>query len=276
MGHQESQAASGTPCTSRSSGPNKGGVRPASVSSTKDIAAFFDGYATRNLLELHGSKRLLRRQLALIRKFARPRRSDRVLDLGCGAGDHLLALRADIAEGIGIDLSKKMVETARARAQQTDPDAHLAFRVDDAQSTSGVPAESIDLVICIGTLEHMVDKRAALTNAFRVLRDGGRFFLLGPDPEFIWYTTIAPWLGFRTKYLSTDKFCSAPELVTLLGAAGFCKVEEFPWSFVPSGDLPLLTGVLLEAVAAAGKFLRVDSLRSGLGACAWKGKANAH
>ena len=46
-----------------------------SVSSMKDVAAFFDRYAYGNLLELHGAKRLLKRQLALIRKFARPQRA---------------------------------------------------------------------------------------------------------------------------------------------------------------------------------------------------------
>jgi 2-polyprenyl-6-hydroxyphenyl methylase/3-demethylubiquinone-9 3-methyltransferase len=279
MGHQQNQAASVMARESRSSGPetDSGGVRTIAVSSTKDIAAFFDRYASRNVLELHGGKRLLRRQLALIHRFARPRRSDRVLDLGCGTGDHLLALRAEIAQGIGIDLSPKMVETAGARARQAAPDAHhLAFRVDDAQSTSSIPSNSTDLVICIGALEHMVDKRAAIRNAYRVLRRGGRFFLLGPDPGFVWYTTIAPWLGFRTRHLSTDRFCSAVLLAALLEEAGFCEIERFSWSFVPTGDLPFLMGVLLESITAVGEWLGLDSLRGGLGVCAWRGEANAH
>jgi hypothetical protein len=58
--------------------------------------------------------------------------------------------------------------------------------------------------------------------------------------------------------------------------SGFCQIERFSWSFVPSGDLPLPIGVLLEAVAAVGELLGVDSPRGGLGVCAWKGDDNAH
>ena len=263
---------------SRSSGhgTEKGRVQTIPVSSSNEISAFFDRHASHNLLELHGGKRLLQRQLALFRKFARPRRNDRVLDLGCGAGDPLLALRAEIAEGIGIDLSPKMIETARARVQRGCPGAHLTFRVGDAQSATGVPSQSIELVICIGALEHMLDKRATLRNAYRALRGGGRFFLLSPDPAFIWYTAIAPRFGFRTKHLSTDRFCSGSEVVNLLREAGFSHLETFCWSFVPTGDLPTLLGVLLGAVAVVGGLLGIDSLRGGLGVCARKDGGNGH
>jgi 2-polyprenyl-6-hydroxyphenyl methylase/3-demethylubiquinone-9 3-methyltransferase len=121
----------------------------------------------------------------------------------------------------------------------------------------------------------MIDKRAALGNAYRVLRGGGRFFLLGPDPAFIWYRTIAPRLGFRTRHLSTDRFCSAAEMVDLLADIGFSPIETFSWTFVPKGDLPSFVGVLLEVIAKMGELLGVASLRGGLGVCACKGGDNA-
>src|SRR5260370_36233870 len=37
--------------------------------------------------------------------------------------------------------------------------------------------QSIDLAICIGAFEHMLDKRAVLASIYRVLKFGGRFVL---------------------------------------------------------------------------------------------------
>jgi ubiquinone/menaquinone biosynthesis C-methylase UbiE len=38
--------------------------------------------------------------------------------------------------------------------------ANLTFEVDDAEKLNGIADQSIDLAICIGAFEHMLDKRA--------------------------------------------------------------------------------------------------------------------
>jgi 2-polyprenyl-6-hydroxyphenyl methylase/3-demethylubiquinone-9 3-methyltransferase len=225
-----------------------------------DIRSFFDQCASTRSTEQHGHpQRLLEYRLALVRSLARPRSADVVLDLGCGNGHHLLALAPEIAHGIGIDVSPRMVELARARLRSSTRIANLTFEVDDAEQLKGIADQSIDLAICIGAFEHMFDKRAVLASIHRVLKSGGRFFCLTPNADYVWYRTIAPALGFATQHL-----------FALLDQAGFHHFRAAPWRFIPKGDVPPIIGLLLAVLDAIGRYARLDSLRGGLSLCAWK------
>ena len=72
-----------------------------------------------------------------------------------------------------------MIELARARFGNSPWKANLTFEVDDAEELKGIADQSIDLAICIGAFEHMLEKRAVLASIYRVLRDWCPFFL--PD-----------------------------------------------------------------------------------------------
>ena len=157
--------------------PRARGVATTPSYSTADIRCYFDQCASTGFFEEHGHpQRLLECRLALVRSMARPRPSDVVLDLGCGNGHHLLALGPEIARGIGIDVSAGMIELARARLRSSPWKANLTFQVDNAEELKGIADQSVDLAICIGAFEHMLDKRAVLASTYRVLKFGGRFF----------------------------------------------------------------------------------------------------
>jgi ubiquinone/menaquinone biosynthesis C-methylase UbiE len=247
------------------------GVATTPSCSTTDIRSFFDQCASTGSPEQHGHpQRLLEYRLALVRSLARPRRTEVVLDLGCGHGHHLLALGPEAARGVGIDVSPGMVELARARLRSSPCGANLAFEVDDAEELKGIADESVDLAICIGAFEHMLDKRAVLASIYRVLKPGGRFFCLAPHADYVWYRTIAPLLGFATKHLSSDRVLSRDEFSALLDQAGFCRIRSAPWTFIPKGDVPTVIALLLTVLDAVGRHARLDSLRGGLSLCAWK------
>jgi len=174
-----------------------------------------------------------------------------------------------VARGIGIDVSPGMIELARARHRSSTWRANLTFKVDDAEELKGITDQSIDLAICIGAFEHMLDKRAMLANIYRVLKFGGRFFCLAPRSDYVWYR-IAPLLGFATKHLSSDRMLTHDEFSTLLDQAGFRRIRSAPWSFIPKGDVPGLVALLLTLLDVIGRHARLDSLRGGLSLCAWK------
>ena len=205
-----------------------------------------------------------------MRNLARIRPSDVVLDLGCGNGHHLIALAPGVARGVGIDVSPGMVELARARLRSSTCRANLTFAVDNAEELNGIADQSVDLTICIGAFEHMLDKRAVLANVYRVLKFGGRFFCLTPDADYVWYRTIAPVFGFGTKHLSSDRMLTHDEFSALLDQAGFRRIRSAPWTFIPKGDVPALVALLLTVLDTIGRHARLDSLRGGLSFCAWK------
>jgi ubiquinone/menaquinone biosynthesis C-methylase UbiE len=236
-----------------------------------DIRSFFDRCATTGSPEQHGHpQRLLEYRLALVRSIARPRPADVVLDVGCGNGHHLFALGPEVAHGIGIDVSPGMIELARTRLRRLPRRTNLTFEVDSAEEMKRIADQSVDLAICIGAFEHMLDKRAALASIFRVLKTEGRFFCLTPRADYIWYRTIAPRLGFSTKHLSSDRLLTEDEFRALLVQAGFRRIRSDSWTFIPKGDMPAVVAVLLTALDAIGRGARFNSLRGGFSLCAWK------
>jgi 2-polyprenyl-6-hydroxyphenyl methylase/3-demethylubiquinone-9 3-methyltransferase len=163
-----------------------------------------------------------------------------------------------------------MIELACARLRSSPGKANLRFEVDNAEELKGIADQSVDLAICIGAFEHMLDKRAVLGSIYRVLKFGGRFFCLAPDADYVWYRTMAPLMGFATKHLSSDRMLTHDEFSVLLDQAGFRRVRSAPWTFIPRGDVPVLVALLLAALDALGRHARLDSLRGGLALCAWK------
>jgi SAM-dependent methyltransferase len=98
---------------------------------------------------------------------------DRVLDVGCGRGDDVLALSQLIAPGgraIGIDSSAGAVDAARRIALAAGVEAR--FEVGDAVGLS-FPNDSFDACRCDRTLQHIFDSHSALREIVRVVRPGG-------------------------------------------------------------------------------------------------------
>jgi ubiquinone/menaquinone biosynthesis C-methylase UbiE len=88
------------------------------------------------------------------------------LDAGCGDGRYLAALAEELpARRAGLDLSERILETARARL---DADLRQA-------SLEAIPFADgeFDLVLCSQVIEHVLDADAAVAELVRVLRPGG-------------------------------------------------------------------------------------------------------
>lgn len=104
----------------------------------------------------------------------------RVLDLGCGEGRHVIAACAlDGVDAVGVDLSLNDLTTARERMREfrgeaADDSALFLLLAGDALRLPFADA-SFDAVICSEVLEHIPDYRSALMEIARVLKPGGRF-----------------------------------------------------------------------------------------------------
>jgi len=128
-----------------------------------DRQAFYDGRAARRVRE---SRRWYPQLLARYFAFLVPPGA-RVLEIGCGLGDLLAAVRP--ARGVGVDFSPKAIELARARHPQ------LEFHVAEALAFD--TAETFDYVILSDLVNDLPDVQAVLERVRCVARPDTRLVI---------------------------------------------------------------------------------------------------
>ncbi|MGW0549143.1 class I SAM-dependent methyltransferase [Streptomyces altiplanensis] len=104
---------------------------------------------------------------------------DRVLDIGCGSGrtTRLAARLAPRGSVVGVDISRPLIERARASAGQ----ARIVYELGDAQTHPFAPA-GYDVAISRGGVMFFTDHTAAFAHIGRALRPGGRLAFVCPQP----------------------------------------------------------------------------------------------
>lgn len=101
--------------------------------------------------------------------------SDRVLNIGCGAGeDSVWNARAHGARVIGVNISEKQLEIARKNARAHGVEELTDFRYDDFHELSTIDDGTVDVVWGLEALSHSHDRGLVLDQARRVLVDDGR------------------------------------------------------------------------------------------------------
>lgn len=135
------------------------------------FATIADRYDLITVLLSYGRDRHWKRRLVAMADD-RPYRS--ALDLATGTGDIAFALSARAPCVVGLDVTFRMVELARAKGQQRPSPR---FLVGDMQ-TLPFPADSFDLVTTGYGLRNVPNLTTAVDEALRVLKPGGRLLSL--------------------------------------------------------------------------------------------------
>ena len=178
------------------------------------------------------------RRRALLLGEARP--GERVLDLGCGAGRFVAALRDAGADPVGVELAEAALERARRNAPGAD------LRLAGADGTLPLDHRSVDLVWCSEVLEHVADTAHLLLEARRVLRPGGRLLATVPfhgrvKGALVALTRFDAHFDPLGQHL---RFYTRGSLAHVLRHAGFDPVGVRAW-----GGPPLLrTGLVARAI----------------------------
>lgn len=111
-------------------------------------------------------------------------RGERVLDLGCGEGRHVIsAYILGEVHAIGVDLSRKDLTTAQERYAEFAEAGNDHKQLDLTEASAlalPFPDASFDKVICSEVLEHIPDYRAALKEIRRVLKPTGMLCISVP------------------------------------------------------------------------------------------------
>jgi demethylmenaquinone methyltransferase/2-methoxy-6-polyprenyl-1,4-benzoquinol methylase len=172
-------------------------------------------------------------------------RAFHLLDLAGGTGD--VAFRLVAAGGAGtrvtvLDINAEMLEVGRARAAEQELDEAVSFIEGNAEALPFAD-RSYDAVTVAFGIRNVTRIEAALAEAYRVLRPGGRFLCLefsaadvpGFDTLYDFYSfNVIPELGravagdaeaYRYLVESIRRFPRPQAFADLMRTAGFARVS---------------------------------------------------
>ncbi len=134
-------------------------------------------------------------------EFAPYRQTNRLLDIGCGAGSLMLAARKNGWNAHGLDVSPNAVNHVRS----------LGFEVFQGElQQAHLPSAHFDVITAAEILEHLSEPRVLLEEVARLLRPGGLFWTTTPHAR-----------GLSARVLGLKWRCIwPPEHLQLFSAAG--------------------------------------------------------
>ena len=186
-----------------------------------------------------------------------PLSGDRVLDIGCGAGELALALAQarPASTVLGVDISTELVEAARSRATSL---ANVRFTVADVAAWSD-SAFIPDLLVSRHGVMFFDDPVTAFRHLRGASSPGARlvFSCFGPFAENAWASELAATIAPAEAAAFTDPHAPGPfafadplRVRAILEAAGWSEVACEPERF------SYIAGEGLDPVAEALDFFR--------------------
>ena len=182
-----------------------------------------------------------------------------VLDLGSGGGiDVILSARrvGPAGRAIGVDMTDEMLDLARRNAAEAGI-PNIEFRKGEIEQLPLEDAE-VDVVISNCVINLSADKPKVLSEAYRVLKPGGRFavsdvVVRGVLPDDI-RRSLEMWAGCVAGALEEDEYRR------LLAEAGFEEIEIEPTRIYGEEDVRAVLsefdiGALPEGEALGGRLM---------------------
>jgi demethylmenaquinone methyltransferase/2-methoxy-6-polyprenyl-1,4-benzoquinol methylase len=187
-----------------------------------------------HLLSFNLDKRWRARTVERVSNMLKP--GARVLDLCCGTGDILLALKGRGAWILGSDFCHPMLVVAQKKSPGSD-------LVEADALDLPLKHDSVDLIICAFGFRNLANYDEGLDEFLRVLKPGGAAAILEfsqPTNRLLgalygfFSTRMLPWIGGMVSgsreaysYLpeSIRKFPGAQDLASQMRRAGFTRVE---------------------------------------------------
>ena len=227
------------------------------------FATIADRYDFITIALSYGQDRRWKRRLV---EMAAPMPAMRALDLATGTGDIAFALAARGAVAVGLDITPRMIELARAKIRSNGrdrrdgrdgrddsssdpahpaPPAHPAFLVGDMLALP-FPDGSFDLVTTGYGLRNVPDLTTSIDEIRRVLRPGGRLLSLDFDRPtngvvrgiyLAYLTAIGGTLGltlhgdpdtYRYIPASIRQYPGAARVADLMRSRGFATAVHYP------------------------------------------------
>ncbi|MDE3176742.1 MAG: methyltransferase domain-containing protein [Pseudomonadota bacterium] len=202
-------------------------------------SAYWNGDAGRRWTAIQESQdRLFTEITAALFAAAAPQPGEKVLDVGCGAGETTLRAASLTGAALGVDVSEPLLARARERADETGSPARFAHADATAYDFSDHAA---DLLISRFGVMFFAEPAKSFANLRRGMKPGGRLaFVCWRRPE------LNPWLmtplAAALNHLPPQPeaapddpgpfaFCDEARVRGILEAAGFTEVSFTPHAF---------------------------------------------
>lgn len=132
--------------------------------------------------------RYLRRAQSAVISLLDLEENDYFLDVGCGTGwalGRISTLLNGRGQFYGIDLSSKMIDRATENFKEWD---NFHFVKANAEA---IPIENdfFDIIICTNSFHHYFDPLKALSEMRRLLKPGGKVYILDPTADS-WFSKL--------------------------------------------------------------------------------------
>lgn len=207
------------------------------------FATIADRYDFITIALSYGQDRRWKRRLIAL---AALRPDDRLLDLACGTGDLLFAADGRVRRGIGLDLTHRMLQLARAKRRASHAHGRVDHLVTGDMLALPFAAATFTVVTTGYGLRNVPDLPAAIGEIHRVLAPGGRLLSLDfnrPSNRVIrwmylvYLSAVGSMMGLALhgdpdtyRYIpeSIRNFPGARGVAKLLEGAGFVDVRVVP------------------------------------------------
>ncbi len=143
----------------------------------KKVEEFFDGFAKerKSVLSAPATKHIYSDLIARIAKEVNLNPNDRILDAGCGSGEHLEMLeKMGFTNVYGFDLSEEMVKIARQKCR------HAKIEKGDTEKLD-YPSDFFDAIIAISLLMYLPEPKKGLMELKRVLKNDGKLIVVNQN-----------------------------------------------------------------------------------------------
>ncbi len=189
--------------------------------SSDDLSVFSEDYTK---LEGYDPNADLGLGCGLPTEYAHIKAGDTVVDLGSGAGNDCFVARSIVGESgkvIGVDMTTEMIAKARKNASKLKLN-NVEFRLGEIEDLP-IDDAVADIVVSNCVLNLVPDKKKALSETFRILKNGGHFSV----SDIVTYDTIPE--GLR-KEAALYAGCVSGALIkedylNLIKEAGFTNIK---------------------------------------------------
>lgn len=182
----------------------------------------------------------------------------RTLDIGCGTGEVVAALRKQGHEAYGVDFGKKAISSAKKHFG----DFYFCQSIDDFFKKA--PVFDLDVISFFEVIEHLEKPQFLVESAKRLLKNGGRIVLSTPSRDR-WCPNFNDW-DFPPHHLTRWNLIALDNLFLRFGFVRESTSSLDSLNFILSGIVSQfrrivgLEHISSEAVAVSGNKLSSNAI----------------